>query len=58
MRDHDLLDGTVDETDAPQALRRLWIVEGVDRMRERFTAADAGRLRELRRGCRERGRRG
>ena len=31
----------VDGTDDPEALRRLRIVEGVDLMRERFTAAEA-----------------
>ena len=33
----------VDGTDDPEALRRLRVVEGVDRMRERFTAAAAAR---------------
>ncbi len=31
----------MDETDDPDAVRRLWIVEGVDRMGERFTAVEA-----------------
>ena len=33
----------VDGTDDPEALRRLRVVEGVDRMRERFTATAAAR---------------
>ena len=32
----------MDGTDDPEALLRLGTVEGVDRMRERFTAAEAG----------------
>ena len=37
----------VDGTDDPEALRRLRIVEGVDRMRERFTAAEAAEAFEV-----------
>ena len=33
-----------DGTDDPKALRRLWIVQGVDWMPERFTVAAAGAL--------------
>ncbi len=37
----------VDGTEDPEALRRLRIVEGVDRMRERFTAAEAAEAFEV-----------